>query len=79
MKKEHGVADIADVVVTKLRRIKNLVTVKEIEEFLHDLRVWSGCKGRLNAWFEGMCNSLELVIPFSFVYLFIYLFIYLNS
>ena len=74
MKKEHGVADIADVVVTRLRRSANSVTVKEIEESLHDLRVWSRYKGRLKAWFEGMCNFLELVILFSFVYLFICLF-----
>ena len=75
----HGVANITDVVVTRLRRIANSVTVKETEESLHDLRVWSRYKDRLKAWFEGMCNFLELVIPFSFVYLFIYLFIYLNS
>ena len=75
MKKEHRVADITDVVVTRLRRIANSVTVKEIEESLRDLRAWSRCKGRLKAWFEGMCNFLELAIPFSFIYLFIYLFI----
>ena len=42
MKKEHGVADIANVVVKRLLRIANSVLVKEIEESLHDLRVWSG-------------------------------------
>ena len=64
MEKEYGVADTADVVVTRLGRIANSVTVKEIEESLHDLRVWSRYKGRRNALFEGMCNVLELVIPF---------------
>ena len=67
------VADIADVVVTRTRRIANLVTVKEIEESLHDLRVWSRYKGRLKAWFEGMRKFLELDILFLFVDLFIYL------
>ena len=76
MKKEHGVADMADVVATRLRRIANSVTMKEIKESLHDLRVWSRYKGRLKAWFGGMRNLLELVIIFSFVY---NLFIYLNS
>ena len=74
MKKEHGVADIADVVITRLRRITNSVTVKEIEESLHDLRVWLRDKGKLKARFEGMCNFVELVILFSFVYLFFCLF-----
>ena len=67
------VADIADVVVTRIRRIANSVTVKEIKQSLHNLRVWSRYKGRLKAWFEGMCNFLELDILFLFVYLFIYL------
>ena len=67
------VADIADVVVTRIWRIANSVTVKEIEQSLHNLRVWSRYKGRLKAWFEGMCNFLELDILFLFVYLFIYL------
>ena len=67
------IADIADVVVTRIRRIANSVTVKEIEQSLHNLRVWSRYKGRLKAWFEGMCNFLELDILFLFVYLFIYL------
>ena len=67
------VADIADVVVTRIRRIANSVTVKEMEQSLHNLRVWSRYKGRLKAWFEGMCNFLELDILFLFVYLFIYL------
>ena len=67
------VADIADVVVTRIRRVANSVTVKEIEQSLHNLRVWSRYKGRLKAWFEGMCNFLELDILFLFVYLFIYL------
>ena len=71
-KKERGVADIADSVVTRLRRNANSVTLKEIEESLHDLRVWSRYKSRFKAWFEGMSNFLELVIPFSLVYLFIY-------
>ena len=53
MKKEHGVADMADVVATRLRRIANSVTMKEIEESLHDLRVWSRYKGRLKAWLVG--------------------------
>ena len=74
MKKEHRVADITDVVVTRLRRIANSVAVKEIEESLRDLRALSRYKGRLKAWFEGMCNFLELAIPFSFIYLFICLF-----
>ena len=68
VKKEHRVADIADVVFTRLRRITNSVTVKEIKESLHNLRVLSRCKGRLKAWFEGICNFLELVILFLFVY-----------
>ena len=64
------VADIADVVVTRMRRIANLVTAKEIEESLHNLRVWSRYKGRLKAWFEGMCNFLELVVYYLFICLF---------
>ena len=55
---------MADVVATRLRRIANSVTMKEIEESLHDLRVWSRYKGRLKAWFGGMRNLLELVIIF---------------
>ena len=56
MDSEHGVADAADAVVTRFRRIANSVTVKEIKEFPHDLHVWSRYKGRLKAWLEGMCN-----------------------
>ena len=50
------------------------MTVKKIEEYLHDLPVWSRYKGRLKAWFEGMCKFPELVIRFSF---FFYLLVYL--
>ena len=50
------------------------MTVKKIEEYLHDLPVWSRYKGRLKAWFEGMCKFPELVIRFSFDFLFICLF-----
>ena len=51
VKKEHRVADIADVVVTRLRKIAKSVTLKEIEEPLHDLRVWSIYTSRLKAMY----------------------------
>ena len=54
VKKENRIGDIANVVVTRIRRITNSVTVKEIEESLHDLRLWSIYKSRLMTWFEGM-------------------------
>ena len=74
VKKENRIEGIPNVVVTRLRRITNSVTVREIEESLHDLRLWSIYKSRLMTWFEGMVNFLELLIP---LYLFIYLFVYL--
>ena len=54
VKKENRIEDIPNVVVTRLRRITNSVTVREIEESLHDLRLWSIYKSRLMTWFEGM-------------------------
>ena len=54
VKKENRIGDIANVVVTRIRRITNSVTVKEIEESLHDLRLWLIYKSRLMTWFEGM-------------------------
>ena len=62
MKKEHVVANIADVVVTWLRSIANLGTVKKIVESLCDLLIRSRFKGMLRASFEGMCYFIELVI-----------------
>ena len=60
VKKENRIGDIANVVVTRIRRITNSVTVKEIEESLHDLRLWSIYKSRLMTWFEGMGMKYEL-------------------
>ena len=54
VKKENKIEDIPNVVVTRLRRITNSVTLREIEESLHDLRLWSIYKSRLMTWFEGM-------------------------
>ena len=71
MKKEHIVANIADVVVTWLRRIADLGTVKKTVESLCDLLIRSRYKGMLKAWFEGMCYFLELVIYFLLVCLFL--------
>ena len=54
------------------------MTVKEIEESHHDLRVWARYKGRLKACFEGMCNFLELGNKIDYIYQ-IKIFIYLSK
>ena len=46
-------ADIADFVRARLRRIANSVTQKELEDSLKDFCAWGRYKGKLKAWFEG--------------------------
>ena len=51
-KKENGVADIADIVVARLRRIAISASENEIQESLKDFCSRGRYKGKLKAWFE---------------------------
>ena len=60
VKKENGVADIADIVVARLRRLANSVSENEIQESLKDFCSWGRYKGKLKAWFEGVYLLVRL-------------------
>ena len=53
VKKENGVADVAVIVVARLRRIANSASENEIQESLKDFCSWGRYKGKLK-WFEDV-------------------------
>ena len=53
-KSEHGVANIADLVKARLRRIAHSVTQEQVRDAVDDFRKWESYRGKLAKWFESM-------------------------
>lgn len=51
MKTENGVANIADDVKCRLRKIAHSITTETVQVAVNDFLSWNNCKGKLRNWF----------------------------
>ena len=63
-KSKNGVANIADDVKCRIRRIANSLTIEDMAKSIDDLKSWQFFNGKLKMWFESM-NIIFSVIDHS--------------